>query len=231
MRRRAAAGGGEAAERRKGSRLCGERKRRSLRRDRRRSARENARRRGRRPVRWSSSVGLGSSRAASPFSLSSVSVCRALRERKTERRRPTLRLVLSRRSAFGVPRGICRPLLTGRRSVRSGGRQPLFRSLATVCLFLRVSPSRFGKGPDGSRRFARPFGPSSSGPIRSRPVIGDGPAVPQGRPGRSASGRSRAADAAPPGRPPYGDCPFDPRTIPAIIRPVSRAGGEGMMRA
>ncbi len=71
-----------------------------------------------------------------------------------------------KRSAFGVPRGIYQPRYTG--------------ALA---------------GPDGSRRFAG-LAPHSSGPIRRRLLLGDGPAVPRGRPGREPSGRAHAADAA-----------------------------------
>ena len=71
-----------------------------------------------------------------------------------------------RRSAFGVPRGIYQPRYIG--------------ALA---------------GPDGSRRFAG-LAPHSSGPIRRRLLLGDGSAVPRGRPGRKPSGRDHAADAA-----------------------------------
>ena len=221
---------GGAAERRRGSRFCGERKRRSLRRDRRRSACENARCRGRRPVRWSSSVGLGSSRAASPFSLSSVSVCRALRDggRNAEGRPFDWYDQDGPPSAFRA--GFLDPFSPGAarsgRAVVSRLSGALRRSASSFACHRHASeeaPMAAGasqglaaelkrtdpQSPHSGRRAGGASGPSGARRLRKEPRR-----------------RRRTAGASALRRSPLG-----PRTIPAIVRPVSRAGGERMMRA
>ena len=76
------------------------------------------------------------------------------------------------RAGFGDPDASAPGAAGGNAPPAASGGLPPTRCLAAA-----------GEGPDGSRLFARPFGAGSSGPIRRRLVLGDGPAVPRGRPG------------------------------------------------